>query len=114
LYIGRRLPEFAHRHAKVSFADVLGFYRESEKHRELLQARQEEILRMKKVIETLYEDIRLLRRQGRHAGSHRPNVDRLFKQLVMKYHPDRNAHRRFEAEEVMKDINQLYQKLAKT
>ncbi len=115
LYIGRKLPELAGKHVKVTFADVLTLYRESEEHSEVLRRKNDEINRIKKQLESLYEELRATRRQARHgAASGSGGPERFFRQLVLKYHPDRNSHRSFQAEDVMKDINQLYQKLVKS
>jgi hypothetical protein len=107
LYVGKRLPDIASPHSSVLFSDVLRFYAEREKHNELISRYKEEMERMKQEIERLFEEIRTLRRTDRRKNPVR--TEKFFHQLVMKYHPDRNAHRTFHSEEVMKDINQLYQ-----
>lgn len=103
------MPEYLARH-KVSFADVQRFYDLQDVHQEMLHRFNADKERLRKEIERLYEDLRLAQkaaRRGVHASS-----DKTFKELVNKYHPDRHPGKMFSAEDVMKDINRLYQKLS--
>jgi hypothetical protein len=106
MYIGRKLPDVAFKHGKLLFSDVVRFYRENEMQKESLARYRSETLHLKRELERLFEELRSARRVSRSRPSAR--AEKIYKQLVGKYHPDRNAHRSFEAEEVMKDINQLY------
>ena len=105
LYIGRKLPSFAHNHHKVSFADVARYYTENENQKKSISRYQEEVRQLKTELIRLFEELRILRRRSTKKTSVR--AERFFRNLVLKYHPDRNAARRFDAEDVMKDINQL-------
>ena len=59
-------------------------------------------------IESLYEELRISKKQARKSGA---TPDKLFRELVNKYHPDRHRGTTFTAEDVMKDINRLWQKM---
>jgi DnaJ-class molecular chaperone len=67
-----------------------------------------EVQRLKSEIETLYEQLRISKKHARRSGA---APDKIFRELVNKYHPDRHHGRTFTAEDVMKDINRLWQKI---
>ena len=77
--------------------------------KESLARNNAETLRLRKEVERLFEELRSARRSTRIKPTGR--AEKVYKQLVMKYHPDRNAEKSFHAEEVMKDVNQLYRHL---
>lgn len=106
LYVGRNLPALAHRFSKVSYADVLRYHEENETSKAAIGRQQEQIKKMRNTIEELYEQIRILSRPSRKKTSER--AEKFFKQLALKYHPDRTRGSFFSAEDVMKDINQLF------
>ena len=109
LYVGRKLPEIAFKHGKLLFSDVVRFYQENETHKESLSKSHAETLRLKKELERLFEELLASRRSSRSRPSGR--AEKIYKQLAMKYHPDRNPEKSFYAEEIMKDLNQLYRQL---
>jgi hypothetical protein len=109
LYIGRNLPDIALKHGKLLFSDVVRFYRESEIHKESLARSHAENSRLKKELERLFEELRTARRSYRSKAPVR--AEKTYKQLALKYHPDRNPERSFYAEEIMKDLTQLYRQL---
>ena len=109
LYVGQKLPDIAFNHGKLLFSDVIRFYQENEAHKETLGRYRLEAIQMKREMERLFEELRSARRSARAKPSGR--AEKIYKQLVLKYHPDRNAHQAFAAEEVMKDLNQLYRHL---
>jgi hypothetical protein len=109
MYVGRKLPEIAFKHGKLLFSDVVRFYQENESQKESIARYRAETFRLKKELERLFEELRNARRVSRKMPPYRG--EKIYKQLVVKYHPDRNAHKSFEAEEVMKDLNQLYRQL---
>lgn len=109
MYVGRKLPEIAFKHGKLLFSDVVRFYQENESQKESIARYRAETFRLKKELERLFEELRNARRVSRKMPPYR--AEKIYKQLVVKYHPDRNAHKSFEAEEVMKDLNQLYRQL---
>jgi hypothetical protein len=109
LYVGRKLPDIAFKHGKLLFSDVVRFFRESETHKESLARSHAETVRLKKELERLFEELRTARRSSRSRPTGR--AEKIYKQLAMKYHPDRNPEKSFHAEEIMKDLNQLYRQL---
>jgi hypothetical protein len=109
LYVGRKLPDIAFKHGKLLFSDVVRYYRESETHKEALARSHGETQRLKKELERLFEELRAARRSSRSRAPVR--AEKIYKQLAMKYHPDRNPDKSFHAEEIMKDLNQLYRHL---
>jgi hypothetical protein len=109
LYVGKSLPAMAFKHGKLLFSDVVRFYQENEAHRETLSRYRAETHQLKREVERLFEELRAARRSGRPKPATR--AEKIYKQLVLKYHPDRNADKSFLAEEVMKDLNQLYRQL---
>lgn len=104
VYVGRKLPELAQKHLKVSFADVVHYYSENESQKKTIQRYQEDIGQLRIQMERLFEELRSFRRNKRKLSS---SAEKFFRNLVQKYHPDRNAKKVFPAEDVMKDINQL-------
>jgi DnaJ-class molecular chaperone len=107
MYVGKKLPDFLPGHHKVTFADVHRYWKLNEEYREANLRHRAELQRLKTEIETLYEELRISKRQGRKtAGS----PEKIFRELVNKYHPDRHRGKLFTAEDVMKDINRLWQK----
>lgn len=109
LYVGKNLPDFAVQHGKLLFSDVVRFYQESETNKLTIAQYHAEILHLRKEVERLFEELRSIK-HSRHikpAGK----AEKIYKQLVVKYHPDRNSDKSFQAEEVMKDVNQLYRHL---
>ncbi|PWT90480.1 MAG: hypothetical protein C5B54_07105 [Acidobacteria bacterium] len=108
VYVGRLLPEIARKHSKVLFADVIQFYEDRGRHEEITKKYRDHIAQLKQQIEDLYENQRASKRQVKRGGSS-GKLERVFRHLATKYHPDRHSGKRFEAEEIMKDINQLYQ-----
>lgn len=109
LYVGKNLPAVAFKHGKLLFSDVVRFYQESETNKEALARYRAQTLHLKREVERLFEELRSARRFSRARPSGR--AEKTYKQLVLKYHPDRNADKNFHAEEVMKDLNQLYRQL---
>ena len=109
MYVGRKLPDLAFKHGKLLFSDVVHFYRENETQKETIARYRAETLQLKKELERLFEELRSTRRSNRLKPSGR--AEKIYKQMVVKYHPDRNADKAFHAEEVMKDVNQLYRHL---
>ncbi len=109
MYVGRKLPDLAFKHGKLLFSDVVRFYRENETQKETLARYRAETLQLKREVERLFEELRSARRSTRLRPSGR--AEKIYKQMVVKYHPDRNADKSFHAEEVMKDVNQLYRHL---
>jgi hypothetical protein len=104
VYVGRKLPELAQKHLKISFADVIHYYSENESQKKSIQRYQEEIKHLRIQIQHLFEELRSFRRtRGKSSSA----AEKFFRNLVQKYHPDRNAKQVFQAEDVMKDINQL-------
>src|SRR5262249_4494923 len=112
IYVGRKLPALTNKQLKVSFAEVYRYFQEVEEQKETIARHHEEVRRLKREIEALYEQMRQMRRSDRKRSSTR--ADKFFRQLVLKYHPDRPHSRHFTADDVMKDINQLYQQLVKS
>ncbi len=107
MYVGKKLPDFLPGTHKVTFADVHRFWRLNEDFRDANLRHRVEVQRLKKEIETLYEELRISKRHVRKtAGS----PEKIFRELVNKYHPDRHRGKMFSAEDVMKDINRLWQK----
>jgi uncharacterized protein DUF6788/DnaJ-like protein len=109
LYVGKTLPDFAFKHGKLLFSDVVRFYQDSEMNKAAIARYQAEILHLRKEVERLFEEVRSIKRTSKMKPAGK--AEKIYKQLVVKYHPDRNAERFIEAEEVMKDINQLYRHL---
>ncbi len=109
LYVGKSLPDIAFKHGKLLFSDVVRFYQENEAHKESQAKSHAEMLRLKKEVERLFEELRAARRSFRSRPPGRG--EKIYKQLAMKYHPDRNPEKSFHAEEIMKDLNQLYRQL---
>ncbi len=107
VYTGRLLPDLARKHGKVLFADVVQFYAERQRHEENARKYREQIAQLKRHIEDLYEGQRAAQPQFRKRRSGK--AERVFRHLATKYHPDRHSGKRFEAEEIMTDINELYQ-----
>jgi Family of unknown function (DUF6788) len=108
-YVGKKLPDIAFKHGKLLFSDVIRFYQDSESSKESIARYQAETLRLKKEVERLFEELRSVRRSARIKPANK--ADKIYKNLVMKYHPDRNSGKLFVAEEVMKDLNQLYRQM---
>ena len=107
MYVGKKLPDFLPGSYKVTFADIQRYWRLTEEYREANLRHRLEVQRLRKEIETLYEELRISKRHGRKtAGS----PEKIFRELVNKYHPDRHRGKMFAAEDVMKDINRLWQK----
>ena len=106
IYVGKKLPDLAFKHGKLLFSDVVRFYQENESQKETLTRFRAENVHLKREVERLFEELRSHRRSARIKPSGR--AEKIYKQLVGKYHPDRNAEKSFTAEEVMKDLNQLY------
>ena len=109
VYVGKKLPSFAFPHGKLLFSDVVRFYEENEAQKESLAKYRAETLQLKKEVERLFEELRSAKRSSRSKAPAR--AEKTYKQLVLKYHPDRNAGKSFGAEEVMKDVNQLYRQV---
>lgn len=109
LYVGKLLPDLAVKHGKLLFSDVVRFYQENESHKASLAKYQAEVLHLRKEVERLFEEIRSMRRSSGRMPSGKS--EKIYKQLVLKYHPDRNSENTFSAEEIMKDVNQLYRHL---
>ena len=109
LYVGQKLPGIAFKHGKLLFSDVIRFYQENEAQKETLGRYRMETIQLKREMERLFEELRSVRRSARARPSGK--AEKVYKQLVLKYHPDRNAGQSFAAEEVMKDLNQLYRHL---
>jgi hypothetical protein len=107
MYVGKKLPDFLPSSHRVVFADVQRFWRLNEEYREANLRHRAEVQRLKKEIETLYEELRISKRQGRKSVG---SPEKIFRELVNKYHPDRHRGKTFTAEDVMKDINRLWQK----
>jgi len=109
IYVGKKLPDVAIQHGKLLFSDVVRYYQERESNSAALLKYRTENLHLKKEIERLFEELRSIRR----SSSKKPSLksEKIYKQLVVKYHPDRNAEKSFSAEEIMKDVNQLYRHL---
>jgi DnaJ-class molecular chaperone len=107
MYVGKKLPDFLPGHHKVTFADVQRYWRLNEDYREANLRHRAEVHRLKKEIETLYEELRISKRHGRKAAG---SPEKIFRELVNKYHPDRHRGKMFSAEDIMKDINRLWQK----
>lgn len=106
IYVGSKLPEIVYRLAKVSFADVLHYHEETGRLKASVERYLEERRNLKRQIEELYEQIRILNLPSQKKTAIR--AEKFFKQLVLKYHPDRKQHATFTADDVMKDINQLF------
>ncbi len=106
-YVGKRLPDFLPGSHKVLFADVQRFWRLNDEYREANLRHRMEVERLKKEMEVLYEELRIARRHSRKTSG---SPEKLFRELVNKYHPDRHRGTTFAAEEVMKDINRLWQR----
>jgi DnaJ domain/Family of unknown function (DUF6788) len=109
LYVGKKLPDLAIQHGKLLFSDVVRFYQESESQKATIAKYHSEVLHLRKEVERLFEELRSMKRSSRNVPSGK--ADKIYKQLVLKYHPDRNSDKSFDAEEVMKDVNQLYRHL---
>jgi hypothetical protein len=109
MYVGKNLPDLAFKHGKLLFSDVVRFYRDSETSKATIAKYHAEVIHLRKEVERLFEELRAMRRSSRAKPSGKG--EKIYKQLVVKYHPDRNSNRLIEAEEVMKDINQLYRHL---
>ena len=109
VYVGKNLPETAIQHGKLLFSDVIRYHQESESSKASIAKYRAENLHLKREIERLFEELRSIRRSNRKKPPLKS--EKIYKQLVLKYHPDRNAEESFPAEEVMKDINQLYRQL---
>ena len=109
IYVGKKLPDFAFKHGKLLFSDVVRFYEDSENSKATIAKYHAEVLHLRKELERLFEELRSLKRSSRVKPAGK--AEKIYKQLVVKYHPDRNAERLLDAEEVMKDINQLYRHL---
>jgi hypothetical protein len=109
MYVGKALPQIAFYHKRIFFADVLAFYRQREEQQQVAARFETRISRLKQENEKLYEELRSAHHQLRKNGSGK--ADKLFRQLAAKYHPDRQTGKSFPSEEVMRDINQLYQLL---
>lgn len=107
MYVGKKLPDFLPGSHKVTFADVHRFWRLNEEYRDANLRHRAEVQRLKKEIETLYEELRISKRHVRKAAG---SPEKIFRELVNKYHPDRHRGKMFSAEDVMKDINRLWQK----
>ncbi|HSE42723.1 MAG TPA: DUF6788 family protein [Acidobacteriota bacterium] len=108
LYVGKKLPDFISSTHKVLFADIHRYWRLNEDFREANIRHRMEVQRLKSEIETLYEQLRISKKHARRSGA---APDKIFRELVNKYHPDRHHGRTFTAEDVMKDINRLWQKI---
>ena len=109
LYVGKKLPALAFKHGNLLFSDVVRFYEDSEANKATIGKYSAEISHLRKEVERLFEELRSMKRSSRIKPVGR--AEKIYKQLVVKYHPDRNAERVIDAEEVMKDINQLYRHL---
>ena len=107
-YVGKKLPDFVSGSHKVLFADVQRYWKLNEEYRESNIRHRMETQRLKLQIESLYEELRISKKQARKSGA---TPDKLFRELVNKYHPDRHRGTTFTAEDVMKDINRLWQKM---
>lgn len=107
MYVGKKLPDFLPSHHKVTFADVQRYWRLTEEYREANLRHRAEVHRLKMQIETLFEELRISKRHGRKSAG---SPEKIFRELVNKYHPDRHRGKLFPAEDVMKDINRLWQK----
>jgi Family of unknown function (DUF6788) len=108
LYVGKKLPDFLPSHHRVTFADVQRFSKLTEEYREANLRHRAEVHRLKAQIETLFEELRISKRHVRKPAAGSP--EKIFRELVNKYHPDRHRGKTFTAEDVMKDINRLWQK----
>jgi len=109
LYVGKKLPGLAFKHGKLLFSDVVRFYEDSETHKATIAKYHAEIVHLRKELERLFEELRSAKRSARNNPAGK--AEKIYRQLVLKYHPDRNSERFIQAEEVMKDINQLYRHL---
>jgi DnaJ-domain-containing protein 1 len=108
MYVGKKLPDFLPSHHRVTFADVQRYSKLTEEYREANLRHRAEVHRLKAQIETLFEELRISKRHVRKPAAGSP--EKIFRELVNKYHPDRHRGKTFTAEDVMKDINRLWQK----
>src|SRR5437867_2038801 len=62
VYVGRKLPELAQKHLKVSFADVVQYYSENENQKKWIERYQQEIRTLRVQVQSLFQELGSLRR----------------------------------------------------